>query len=206
MVFGYLVLTLALALWLAGQPAAPRALAPAAARWLLGLLAVAVLLADLPTFAQVVNPHQAGYRPPPTMHATNQLPVFITDGLYQRYLTPGETVVVVTHRGNAGMLFQAEADFYFKIAGGFINTSLTRQDAMPLPVSLLTHPTKARERGFTAYLRRAHVGAVLVDRAWSEPWMKIFDRLGMPGTTAGGVTVYPVSAWLGSADQRKLAP
>jgi hypothetical protein len=43
---------------------------------------------------------------------------------------------------------------------------------------------------FLAYLRRAGVGAVLVDDAWAEPWMDVFGKLGLRSTTVGGVTLY----------------
>jgi hypothetical protein len=128
------------------------------------------------------------------IHPVNRLPPFLTDGMYQRYLTPGEIVVVVTARGNAGMLFQADAGFYFRIAGGFINTSLTPQDALPQPVAQLTHETPGRVREFRAYVKSAGVGAILVENAWAEPWTRVFRRMGMHGTSAGGVTVYPVSS------------
>ena len=189
-VFAYLVLAVALALWLAA-PAGSKLVK--AARWGLGLLAVAVLIADLPTSYEAVNPIQLGYTPPATMHAVNQLPPFITDGLYRRYLRPGEIVVIVTYRGNAGMLFQSDADFYFRIAGGFINDSLTtRQDALPAAVGELGHATQARIRQFKDYVHSAGIGAVIVEQAWAEPWMlTVFDRAGLHGTSVGGVTIYP---------------
>jgi hypothetical protein len=121
---------------------------------------------------------------------TDTLPAFITDGLYRRYLTPGETVVVVSHRGNAGMLFQADADFYFRIAGGFINASLNSSSALPRPVALLSDPNPTRERGFLSYIHASGVGAIIVERAWSQKWMDIFAKLGLRGTTVGGVIVY----------------
>jgi hypothetical protein len=189
-VFGYLVLAIALALWLAAPTTSRLAYG---ARWGLGLLAVAVLVADLPTSYQPVDPVPLGFTPPATMRPVNQLPAFITDGLYRRYLRPGETVVIVTYRGNAGMLFQADAGFYFRIAGGFINASLTtRQDALPAEVGDLSHATPARIRQFKSYVRSAGIGAVVVEQAWAQPWMlAVFDQAGLHGTSVGGVTVYP---------------
>lgn len=187
-IFGYLILAVALALWLAMPSVSKIA---KAARWGLGLLAVAALFADLPVFGIAVHPLPAGVKVPAGMHPVDQLPPFLTDGLYRKYLTPGETVVVVTRRGNAGMLFQADANFYFRIAGGFINTSLTPQYALPTPVELLTFPNDARVRGFEHYVREAKIGAVLVENAWAAQWTSIFARIGMHGTSVGGVTVYP---------------
>jgi hypothetical protein len=191
-VFGYLVLAIALALWLAA-PVANRLLR--AARWGLGLLAIAAIFADLPTFYAVDVPTPPPHLAPAAaaaMRPTNELPAFITDGLYKRYLKPGEIVVVVSDRGNAGMLFQASAGFYFRVAGGFINASMSRVSALPRPVELLTHPTRARGKGFDNYVHAAGVGAVIVEQGWAEPWTKVFDHLGLPKTSVGGVIIYRI--------------
>ena len=189
MVFGYLVLGIALSLWLASLT---RSRLLRAARWGLGVLALAAIFADLPTFAEVVvpptppawKPAVAGQTP------TNEVPPFFADGMYQKYIKPGETVVIVSHRGNAGMLFQADTGFYFKIAGGFINASLSRSDALPVPVAMLSYPTRARADAFKAYVKSANIGAVIVEQAWSENWMYVFGKIGLKATSVGGVTIY----------------
>lgn len=205
-VFAVLVLALALALWLAIPARATVASRLwQAARWVLGALAVAAILADTPTAASSVNPNQPYYQAPPTMHPVNQLPPFITDGLYRRYLTQGEIVVIITRRGNAGMLFQAAADFYFRIDGGFINASLTPQVAIPHPITLVADPFKASEQAFENYMRTSGVGAIIVEQAWELPWMNNFSReFHMHGTSVGGVTVYPVAPWLATLDHPAL--
>ena len=193
-VFAVLALAVALARWLA----LPGGRLLRAARWGLGLLAVAAILGDAPTVQEAVNPIPRGYHPLATMRPANQLPPFVTDGMYRRYLRPGEIVVVVTHRGNAGLLFQAEAGFYFRIAGGFVNASLTPY-TVPHPVLLVAHPSRPAIQAFADYLRSSEVGAILVERAWEDPWMRNFAAvLHMHGTAAGGVVVYPVAPWLAS--------
>jgi hypothetical protein len=208
-VFCYLILALGLALWLAAPAASGWA---RAARWGLELFAVAAMLAGLPTSAyQAVNPVPPGATASAATRPADPLPAFITDGLYRHYLRPGETVVVVTNRGNGGMLFQADAGFYFRIAGGFINASLSPPDALPVPAALLTHGTRARYQGFLNYLRIAGVGAVIVEQDWAAPWMTVFGRLGLHGTAVGGVIVYPTGASqpgspLAPADGRLVFP
>jgi hypothetical protein len=194
-VFGLLALALALALWLA-MPARSRLLR--VARWSLGLLAVAAVIADAPTSYQAVNLVPPGGKPPAAARPVNQLPAFITQGLYRQYLRPGEIVVVFTDRGNAGMLFQAAANFYFRIAGGFINASLTPANAVPRPLTTVANPGEVADRMLASYLRSAGVGAILVEQAWEEPWMHNMVLLGFHGTPAGGVIVYPVGPWLAS--------
>jgi hypothetical protein len=168
------------------------------ARWGLASLSLAAIFANVPTFASVVNPGtprpSAWIQALPSQPLTDQIPSFFTDGTYRKYIKPGETVVVVSHRGNAGMMFQAYTGFYFNIAGGFINASLSREDALPGPVADLSHlPGKVGEKrvkDFKAYVKSAHIGAIIVERAWSEHWMYVFGKLGLKTTTVGGVTIF----------------
>ena len=90
------------------------------------------------------------------------------------------------------MLFQADTNFYMRIAGGFINVSVSNTAALPVPVARLRHPTPAREQRFRAYVHRAGVKAILVERAWAAPWMQIFSRMGLHGTPVGGMIVYRI--------------
>ena len=201
-VFGSLALAIALAVWLA---APTRSRLVKGARWALGLLAVAAIITDAPTSYQAVIPVPPGIKAPATARPVNQLPAFITQGLYRRYLHPGEIVVVFTARGNAGMLFQAAANFYFRIAGGYINASLTPVDAVPHQLTLVAHPSKGADRVFEAYLRSAGVGAILVEQAWEFPWIHNLNSLGLHGTSVGGVIVYPVAPWLARQAHPALA-
>ena len=194
--FGQLVLALLLALWLAHVTKSKLALA---ARW---GLAVLVARRDLRERAHVRlggGPAQAQAQPSGSRRcrpsrSPTQIPAFFTDGAYKQYIKPGENVVVVSHRGNAGMMFQAYTDFYFNIAGGFINASLSREDALPPPVADLSHLPgqvgKQRIEDFHAYVKSAHIGAIIVERAWSEHWMYVFAKLGLKTTTVGGVTIF----------------
>ena len=197
-VFGVLILALALALWLS-MPSRGSWLR--AARWGFGLLAVAAVITDATTAYQAVNPVPAGLRPPIPAHATNQLPAFITEGMYRRYLSPGEIVAVITFRGNAGLLFQAASNFYFRIVGGYINASLTPVNALPHPVTLLADPSSSAMLTFDAYARSSGLGALIVEHAWETPWMTRLPKLGLRGTSVGGVTVYPIAPFL--AEQAK---
>jgi hypothetical protein len=184
-IFANLVLAIIVAVFLA-TPVRSRLLL--ASRWILGLVAVALIVAYVPTASNgSIIPAGA---PSAALRPTDELPAFLTAGLYRDYLRPGEIVVVVSDRGNAGMLFQADANFYFRIAGGFINRSLSTATGLPAPVEALMRATPARERQFQAYVRQAGVGAVLVEQAWSAPWMNVFSRMGLHGTPAGGMVVY----------------
>jgi len=188
-IFANLLLAMIVAVWLA-RPARNRLLL--ASRWILGLAAIAGIIAYLPGL-------QRGYDIPAAIPAgnpavavqpTHALPAFFTSGVYRDYLRRGETVVVVSDRANAGMLFQAYTNFYMRLSGGFINMTFTDRTSLPVPVAALRRPTPARERAFLAYARHVGVRAIIVERAWAEPWMNIFSRMGLHGTNVGGVTVY----------------
>lgn len=186
--FAFLDLALGLSLWLAAWTTS---WLERAARWALGTVALAAVFANLPTFANVVwVPPPLHYKPATSLQPANTLPAFFTDGTYKKYIQPGETVVVVSHRGNAGMLFQAYTGFYFKVAGGFINASLTPTDALPPAVEAMSYPNKARNKAFEAYIRSADVGAIIVEQAWSEKRNYNFGKLLPMSTTTGGVTIY----------------
>lgn len=193
--FGQLVLALLMALWLAHVTKSKVALA---ARWGLAVLSLAAIFANVPTFASVIGPHKP--RPHqwiqalPSQPPGDQIPEFFTKGIYQKYIKPGENVVIVSHRGNAGMMLQAYTGYYFNVAGGFINASLSREDALPPPVAALSHlPSQVRNqriKDFHAYVKSAHIGAIVVERAWSERWMYVFGKLGLKTDTVGGVTIF----------------
>ena len=186
--FAFLLLALALSLWLAQVTASWLS---RAAHWALGAVALAAMFANLPTFGSVVPvPPPVHWKPATALKPTNDVPAFFADGTYQKYLHPGETVVIVSHRGNAGMLFQAYTGFYFKIAGGFINASLTSTDALPGPISAMLYPNRARNKAFEHFVRSAKIGAIIIERSWSEQRMYNFGKLGLEGTTVGGVTIY----------------
>lgn len=184
-IFANLLFAMILAVWLA-LPARSRLLL--AARWILGLVAIAGIVANAPAVSRAYTTlasHTAT-----TSQPSYALPVFFTSGVYRHYLRRDEIVVVVSDRGNAGMLFQAYTNFYMRIAGGFTSATFMAPNALPAPVAALQHPTKVSERQFLAYTRQAGVGAVIVDDAWAANWMNIFSRMGLDSTRVDGVTIY----------------
>jgi hypothetical protein len=171
MLFAFLALAVMVALWLAGTSRKYW-------RVLLALLVVYALYQDAP----VVNVAK---------HST--VPVFIASGSYRHELSRGETVVVVSNIGNAGMLWQADTDFYFRLAGGYINQSITRRSDLPPQVQHLAHASPAYVQSFESFARKDKIGAILLDRRHPPKWVGIFRRMGLVGHTSGNVVVYPVN-------------
>jgi hypothetical protein len=172
MLFAYLLLAVATALYLAG-PARPAS--RAWARWSLAALVIAFIVLDTPS---VWVEHRS------------TVPAFISAGDYLRQLRPGEIVAVVSEVGNAGMLWQAESDFYMRIAGGYISQAITRRSDLPDQVQDLASASTADVGRFEQFVREDNVGAILLDTFHEPKWAGIFRRMGLDGHRSGNVIVY----------------
>ncbi|HEY2640697.1 MAG TPA: hypothetical protein VGI66_12540 [Streptosporangiaceae bacterium] len=172
MLFAYLILAVATALFLA-RPGKLLWL-----RWPLGLLVIAAIVQDAPSIGAA--PHTT-------------VPAFITAGTYRSQVKPGEIVVVVSTIGNAGMLWQADTNFYTRLAGGYINQAITRQTDLPRVVQNLAHATPQKVLTFEAYIKSNKIGAILVDGDHEPQWVGIFRKIGLKGRRIGNVLVYPTN-------------
>jgi hypothetical protein len=170
MVFAYLVLAVATALWLAG----PARRVPWA-RWALAVLVLVFIALDIV---------------PIDVRAHATVPAFISSGQYRHQLSPGEVVVVVSEVGNAGMLWQAQSDFYMRIAGGYINEGINHRADLPRAVEALSDASPSRVAIFEKFIKSDHVGAILLDVSEEPVWAGIFRKVGLMGRTTGGVVVY----------------
>lgn len=177
MVFAFLILAVMVALWLAG-PA--RRWQAQVARWALAALAVAAVAADVPALSIGMS----------------GTPAFIATGQYRTYLAPGATVVVASSHGNAGERWQAEAGFYFRLAGGFINAAINGRTDLPAPVAdLADHPvTPTSISSFHRYVTTDKISAILVDAGSPPKWSWKLRRVGLhplaKGRPIGGVIIY----------------
>jgi hypothetical protein len=89
------------------------------------------------------------------------------------------------------MLWQAQSDFYMRIAGGYLNQGLNHGTDLPRPVQALANATPAHVARFERFVTADHVGAILVDASDKPAWVRIFRTVGLVGHTNGGVVVYP---------------
>jgi hypothetical protein len=182
MVFAALALSVAVALWLA-LPG--RWLRPGPwARWLLAVLALAALGGNIGKL---------------NFNDNTGLPPFLTSGQYRSYIPPDGLVVVISERGNAGLLWSAATDSYFRLAGGFINAALSVDGDLPAPVAGLMSPPDTPPRNvpqFQAYLLHDHVADILVEEGpgHAARWPSLLKQAGLAGRSVGGVMVYPVNA------------
>ncbi len=174
MVFAFLALAAMVALWLAGPARRPWL------RWGLGLLALAAIALNTPELYIQPQPAQ---------------PAFISTGEYRHYLVPNETVVVISERGNAGLLWQAETGFYTRLAGGFVNHALANGTDLPQSVANLGigKLTPRKVHRFHAYLARDKISAILVEASLAGRWPAILHKAGLHGQPVGGVILYRTS-------------
>jgi hypothetical protein len=172
MLFAYLILAVTTALFLARTGKRPWL------RWSLAALVILAIAQDAPLITA-------------TPHTT--VPTFITAGTYRKHLKSGEIVVVVSKIGNAGMLWQADTDFYTRLAGGYINQAITHGTDLPKPVQSLAHATPNDVALFQRYVRQDKIGAILVDGNHEPQWVGIFRKMGLHGRWIGNVVVYPVN-------------
>jgi hypothetical protein len=177
MVFAFLILAMMVALWLASPS---RRWQAQLARWALAVLAIAAVTADIPPLS--IN--------------SSGMPAFIATGQYRTYLTPGATVVVASASGNVGMRWQADTDFYFRLAGGFVNAAFNgRTDLPPRVVDLANNPlTPASISSFHQYVTTKKISAILVDADSVPKWSWKLGRVGLhplaSGRPIGGVIIY----------------
>jgi hypothetical protein len=173
MLFAYLVLAVAAALYLAG----PARRVPWA-RVTLAVLVVAFIALD-------TIPIKASSE-------TQSVPQFISSGQYRHELSPGETVVVISGTGNSGMLWQSQSAFYMKIAGGYFTEGISHNRTdLPWRVENLANATPPVVLRFERFVQYDHIGAILVDVAYEPRWAGVFRLAGLVGHTVGGVIVYP---------------
>lgn len=182
MVFAALALSVAMAVWLALPGRWP---GPASwARWLLAGLALAALGGNIGRLDTADN---------------SGLPVFITSGEYRSYIPPDGLVVVISGRGNAGLLWAAATGSYFRLAGGFINAALSTGGDLPAPVAGLMSPPLTPPRDvprFQAYLRDNQITDILVEEGTGHAgrWPSLLRQSGLAGRDVDGVMVYPIGA------------
>ncbi len=179
-VFVQLAVAVAVALWLARGGGSPGRVA---ARWTLIAAGVVLLWPNTPSELWQGRP------------TTPQF--FRTAALYKRQLARNSTALVIPFgaRG-ASMLWQAESDMYFRMAGGYTGqTAPPPFDADPAIKELngLAAPSATDLRHFLVAYR---VSTVLIRPAQDGGWTAVMATLGIHARVSGGMLVYRVPGGL----------
>jgi len=124
---------------------------------------------------------------------------FFEDGTYKRLLAPGEVVLSFPMQSGESMVWQAESDWYFRLANGYIAAEVPPQfwndpvaknllnDSGVGPVQPANLPLATRD-----FLDRHRVDAVIVEPQTAPFWVGAMDQLLLPKQEIGGVVLYRV--------------
>ena len=172
--YAFLALSVIMALWLSDSRR------HFATRW---LLAAAAIISILPA-------------PVPAAEAT--LP-FFTRQMYRQYLTQGETIMFLPFGYNGeAMKWQAQSDFYFRAAGGYLSVIPPEYAAWPMVPALLAERPYAPDYAeqFKAFIASHGATAVIVPESEFAPYAKLCATLATLPTRVGGVLIFRPSAKL----------
>jgi hypothetical protein len=177
-VYAFLLIAVIAARWLA-RPRRP------ALRW---ALAAAAALVILPNF-------------PANVWASRvPVPAFLSQGIYHRYLRPGEIVWIVDPHHDRQMIWQARTGFSFRLAGGFFGVT---PSGLPSPPSTAMQAhlgtgaiTGASVADIRAFLASHRVRAVLMAEQprGSDARRVLAAATGVAGVRSGRVVVFQLPA------------
>jgi hypothetical protein len=169
--YSSLVVAVIVALWAASN------LAPANVRVGLSLLAALFLVPNLGLDAWTRSPH---------------VPPLFTSGLVRDCFRPGETILAFPYgpRGDS-MLWQADAGFRFRLAGGYISPNPPASFTTPAiqHVSTSDNPSEVTTQAVLELARLKSVDAIVVDARRSAPYRSILRGVARP-REVGGALIY----------------
>ena len=149
-----------------------------AARWCL------VLVGVLLTFPNMLRPL---YGVPP------HNPTFFSTTAYRRYLTRGETVLVLPFGSNdVSMLWQAETGFYFYMPEGYVSGVVPSPFNRELTAVQLVSNVPMPAPPLGSFIREHAVSDVVVDPVEAGPWPDLLAQLGLHPRRIRGVLLYHV--------------
>jgi hypothetical protein len=192
--FGALICAVLAAIWLARDRASSGA---RVGTWVLAALAVASLWPAL-------GRHY--------WRGTPNLPTLFTNAAFRRVISPTDTVLVLPV-GIAGqsMLWNAEADLGFRMAGGYV-TGPEAPDPYKrfaiYPTLTYGAPVPNQIAAAARFLAAEHVTVVTLDTrtAASSVWVPLLERLGWGPTARDGVVLLRHNGFIAGPVQPALPP
>lgn len=168
--YAFLILAVAMAMWLAAPGRRPL-------HWALAVLALLVIVPNVTSNVWVRQVPE---------------PPLLASGAYHRYLTPGETVWVVDPSHSRQMIWQAETGFSFRLAGGFFGVTPAGLRPSPAVQAQLGtgSVTGVSAAGIRAFLASHHVGAVLMAEEPGSETAVMTQATGATGIRQGGMVVF----------------
>ena len=128
-------------------------------------------------------------------HEHPDRPAFFTQGMYRACFKPDDNVLMLPFpiRSDA-MLWQAEAQFAFHMANGYVNTRAPRGVPDPKLVHLLQHPTAPTDaRPLLAWARGQGVTKIAAAGPGARAWVRLLAPTERPHRI-GGVYLFELGA------------
>jgi hypothetical protein len=150
-------------------------------RWLVGLVAVGFLLPNPGLYGRIDTPAQ---------------PKFFTTSIYKNYVRPHEIVMTIPFsQSGDDMLWQADTDMYFRLAGGYLGYPPPQYSAIPIVhFQLYTGAPIPPAHGVSeirSLVSTHHIGVVLVQVAQAQNWPSLLIAAQFRlEATVGGMQVY----------------
>jgi hypothetical protein len=119
------------------------------------------------------------------------IPDAVRGAAVSHILSPGEVVLALPFGGlGYGMLWQAEAGFRFRQAGGYLRPDPPGSYAHDPAVAALRAGQTPAPADFRAFLQRSGTRAILLDPAYLPVYAGTLDPLGITPERVGGLLVY----------------
>jgi hypothetical protein len=121
-------------------------------------------------------------------------PALFTTTAYRKVIAPGSTVLTLPFaQSGESMLWQAQTDFRFKMADGYLGALTPADFIRDLGTPRLWIPGQVPSpRGLRQFLADRRVRIVLVDATQAGPWPAALTAIGLHARSLGGVLVYRV--------------
>lgn len=174
-VFTSLAVAIGISAWIA-RPGGSTAVR--VARWFVVVLVLVTLWPNIPRSLYGVPPAN------PRFYATD---------MYRRYLTRGETDLILPFSYNdVSTLWQAETGFYFYMSEGYLGQVAPSAFASEVVSQQLLANVPPSAPALDAFIRQHHVSHVVVDPVVQSTWLEVLAAAGLHSEHVGGVILYRV--------------
>ncbi|MBV8357173.1 MAG: hypothetical protein JO189_04445 [Deltaproteobacteria bacterium] len=124
-----------------------------------------------------------------------RIPQFFRSGDYKRYLARNDNVLVLPFAGpEDGLLWQAQTNFYFRLAAARLTLPPPEASGWPVLSTLYTGDEILDfTEQFKAFLAARGVNAIIIDPQADGPWQRLLSEAGMVPLETGGLLFYQVT-------------
>ena len=120
------------------------------------------------------------------------VPAFVKNRVYTQYLYRNENVLLLPVEWTGRNVFrQAESNFYFRIAGGYLGPPPPRMTQNPVMQACMDGgQTPQLAKQVWPFIRHAHIGAVIISASDAKSFQWLLSCLHVHPITTHGVELY----------------